>query len=63
MDTTEAVPVMGIHLYKDGPFTVVKAEIGGVWIEVIRVRSNSEFSHIVEPAGMWSGYYAMPSST
>lgn len=56
-----SVPVLGIRLRKDGKHTVVDAEIGGAWIEVIRELSAAEFCHIVEPAGMWSRCYAMPS--
>ena len=49
----EFVPVMGIRLRKSGAYTVVDVEmIGGVWIEVIRERSDGEFCHIVEPSGM-----------
>jgi hypothetical protein len=56
----ETVPVGGIRLRKDGEYTVVDAEIGGAWIEVIRERSDGEFCHIVEPDGMFSLYYAPP---
>jgi hypothetical protein len=56
----EMVPVEGIRLRKDGVYTVVDAEIGGAWIEVIRERSDGEFCHIVEPSGMFKAYYAMP---
>jgi len=52
------VPVMAIHLHKDGEHTVVKAEIGGAWIEVIRERSDGEFSHVVYPTGMYAAYYS-----
>ena len=55
------IPVMGIRLSKDGSDTVVDAEIGGTWIEIIRERSDSAFCHIIEPDGMYSCYYAMPS--
>lgn len=56
----EMVPVEGIRLRKDGKHTVVDAEIGGTWVEVIREFSDGEFCHIVEPAGMFAAYYAMP---
>ncbi len=62
MAERDFVPVTGIHLHKDGEYTVVKAEIGGEWIEVIRERSDGEFSHIVEADGMYSRYYTEPSS-
>ena len=52
----EFVPVMGIRLRKDGEHTVVDAEIGGAWIEVIREHAEEvplpPFSHICEPAGV-----------
>ena len=54
------VPVMAIRLRKDGEHTVVDAEIGGAWIEVIRERSDGEFCHIVESAGIYSRYYSRP---
>lgn len=56
----EMVPVEGIRLRKEGKYTVVDAEIGGSWIEVIRELSDNEFCHIVEPSGIYSAYYAMP---
>ena len=58
----ESVPVMGIRLRKDGEHTVVDAEIGGAWIEVIRERTDGEFCHIVEPNGIYSRYYSVPSN-
>ncbi len=60
VDCDRSVPVMGIRLRKDGEHTIVDAEIGGVWIEVIRERSDGEFCHIVEPSGIYSRYYATP---
>lgn len=42
----EMVPVEGIRLRKDGEYTVVDAEIGGAWVEVIRERSDGEFSGV-----------------
>lgn len=60
MSQDETVPVEGIRLRKDGEHTVVDAEIGGAWIEVIRERSDGEFCHIVEPSGMFKAYYAEP---
>ena len=58
--TDEFAPVMAIRLRKEGEHTVVDAEIGGDWIEVIRERSDGEFCHIVEKGGIMSSYYAMP---
>jgi hypothetical protein len=54
----ETVPIEGIRLRKDGEYTVVDAEIGGEWIEVIRERSDGQFCHIVEPSGMFAAFYA-----
>lgn len=54
------VPITGIHLKKSGDHTVVCAEIGGAWIEIIRERSDGEFSHIVETGGMYQRYYSEP---
>lgn len=51
------VPVLGIRLRKESQHTVVDAEIGGVWVEVIRELSTNEFCHIVEPSGIWARYY------
>lgn len=59
MPDNNFVPVMGIRLRKEGKHTVVDAEIGGAWIEVIRELSDGEFCHIVEPAGMYSRYYSL----
>lgn len=56
----EMVPVEGIRLRKEGKYTVVDAEIGGTWVEVIRELSDNEFCHIVEPSGMFSAYYKEP---
>ena len=57
----ETVPVEGIRLRKEGEYTIVDAEIGGDWVEVIRERSDGQFCHIVEPSGMFAAYYAMPA--
>jgi hypothetical protein len=59
-DNTNYVPITAIHLCKSGEHTIVLAEIGGTWIEIIRERSDGEFSHIVESDGMYSRYYSAP---
>jgi hypothetical protein len=46
------VPVSGIHLVRLGDYVIVKAEIDGQWVEVIREHHDGPFSHIVEPLGM-----------
>ena len=48
----QAVPVTGIHLVRLGDYVVVRAEIDGEWIDVIREHHAGSFSHIVEPLGM-----------
>lgn len=63
MSNDDFAPVMGIRLRKEGKHTVVDAEIGGDWIEVIRELSDGEFCHIVEPSGIMSRYYRMPKET
>jgi hypothetical protein len=60
MTKNDDVPVMGIRLRKEGSHTIVDAEIGGEWTEIIRERSDGEFCHIVEASGIWSRYYQMP---
>lgn len=55
------VPVEGIRLTKEGRYTVVSAEIGGAWVEVIRELSDNQFDHIVNPSGIYARYYTMPS--
>lgn len=46
------VPISGIHLVRLGDYVVVKAEIDGKWVEIIREHHDGSFSHIVEPLGM-----------
>ncbi len=48
----QPVPVTGIHLVRLGDYVIVKAEIDGKWVEVIREHHDGSFSHIVEPLGM-----------
>ena len=49
---SHAVPVTGIWLLRLGDHAIVRAEIDGKWVEVIREHVGGSFSHIVEPAGM-----------
>lgn len=46
------IAVEGIWLLRDGDKVIVRAEIDGKWIDVIREHHDGMFSHIVEPAGM-----------
>lgn len=48
----DAVPVTGIQLVRLGDYVVVRAEIDGKWVDVIREHHDGSFSHIVEPLGM-----------
>lgn len=48
----DSVVVTGIHLFRLGDYVVVRAEVDGKWVEVIRERFDGSFSHIVEPGGI-----------
>lgn len=41
-----------IMLKSEGDYAIVEIEVNGKWIELIRERSDSPFSHIIEPAGI-----------
>lgn len=47
-----SLEVTGIHLLQLGDYVIVRAEIDGRWVEVIREHHEGSFSHIVEPGGM-----------
>lgn len=51
-----SVSVEGIRLRKEGKYTIVDAEVGGAWIEVIRELSDGSFDHIVNPSGISACY-------
>ena len=51
-ETNPELSIGGIWLLRDGDHIIVRAEIGGSWIDVIRERHDGMFSHIVEPSGM-----------
>lgn len=57
----DAVAVSGIHLLRLGGDVVVRAEIDGKWVEVIRELHDGQFSHIVEPGGMRKATRALQS--
>jgi hypothetical protein len=47
--------ITAIHLVRLGSYVVVKAEIGGRWVTVIKEydpEGDAPFSHIVEEGGM-----------
>jgi hypothetical protein len=48
----QGVSVTGIHLVAEGGDAVVRVEIDGRWVEVIREGLDGPFSHIVEPGGI-----------
>lgn len=41
-----------IHLVRLGNFAVVRMEVEGRWVELIREPYDAPFSHIVEPSGI-----------
>lgn len=41
-----------VWLVAEGDYAIVKIEVDGKWIEIIRERLDSPFSHIVEPSGI-----------
>lgn len=52
MAQQQAVPVTGIHLVRIGDYVIVRAEMDGKWVDVIKEHHDGSFSHIVEPLGM-----------
>lgn len=51
----DRIEVMGIHLLRLGSYVIVRAEIDGRWVEVIKEYDpdgKTPFSHIVEPGGI-----------
>lgn len=42
-----------LHLVAEGEYAVLKIEVEkGKWVELIRERLDSPFSHIIEPLGI-----------
>lgn len=41
-----------LHLRAEGDYAILSIEVNGTWIELIRERLDSPFSHIIEPAGI-----------
>lgn len=41
-----------LHLLAEGEYAVLKIEVNGKWVELIRERLDSPFSHIIEPLGI-----------
>lgn len=44
--------ITAIHLVRIGDHAIVKIEVGGRWVTVIKERYGGFFSHIVEEGGM-----------
>ena len=48
----ETIEISGLHLFRLDEHVIVRIEIDGLWVEVMRERYDGAFSHIVEPDGM-----------
>lgn len=46
------ISISAIHLKRIGDYAYISVQINGEWVNVIRERYDSNFSHIVEPGGM-----------
>jgi len=46
------IEVSGIWLVREGEYIIVRAEVNGAWVEVIREYHDGPFSHIVEDNGI-----------
>jgi hypothetical protein len=51
---TTLVCISGIHLKRIGDRAVVAVEYNGQWVDVISERLDGQFSHIVEPNGIFA---------
>ena len=47
-----SIGIEGLWLIRLGTDAVVRVEIDGTWMEVVRESLDGEFSHIVEPNGI-----------
>ncbi len=41
-----------LWLVAEGEYVILKIEVNGKWIELIKERLDAPFSHIIEPAGI-----------
>lgn len=41
-----------LHLFAEGNYAILKIEVNGKWVELIKERLDSPFSHIIEPIGI-----------
>ena len=48
----DTIVISGIHLVAECRDIVVRAEVNGRWVEVIRELNDGPISHIVEPGGI-----------
>ena len=51
-DAVKRIEISGIMLRRSGDHVILEAEIEGRWVELIDELHDSNFSHIVEAAGM-----------
>ena len=52
IEAAQAKALHAIMLVADGGCAVVRIEIGGKWVELIREPLDAPFSHIIEPSGI-----------
>lgn len=43
-----------LMLRAEGEYAILEIEVDGKWIELIRERLDSPFSHIIEPQGIYN---------
>jgi hypothetical protein len=48
---SEPIGITGIWLVKSG-VVIVRAEINGNWVDLIKEHEEGPFSHIIEPSGI-----------
>lgn len=41
-----------LHLRAEGEHVILEIEVNGKWVQLIKERMDSAFSHIIEPAGI-----------
>lgn len=46
------IAVEGIWLVREGDFALVRVQLDGKWIEIIKEHLDGPFSHICEPNGV-----------
>lgn len=58
--STEIIFKNALHLRAEGDYAILEIEVNGKWIELVRERLDSPFSHIIEPAGIQSAIENKP---